>query len=109
MKLHEIIALNEDHEKSFLTSRIEPYKKSLYTYYKSLFCCEPIVMITSVFNTCSYCKIVPSNEFKDAIYAYLQVPYIVEDEEEEGYNEDLFYEYETICAYSKFLSELLEN
>lgn len=102
MKLHEIIKLNEDHETSLLVESLIPYKKSLLTYYKDYFCCEPILMVTSVSNAVQYAKIVPSNEFKDAIYAYIGVDYVNEENEDS----EEFAEFETINFNSILLKDL---
>lgn len=72
MKLHEIITINSDVEKSILFESILPYKRALYTYYKREFNCEPVLMVTDVFNAAQYVKIVPCNELTEAIYEYLQ-------------------------------------
>jgi hypothetical protein len=71
MKLHEIIALCEVGEQSISTEILFKYKKSLYTYYKRYYNCEPLLMVTDVFNACQYALIVPANEFQDAIDVYL--------------------------------------
>ncbi len=106
MYLHEIITANENHTTSILTSELIKYKKSLLKYYEALFCEEPILMVTSVFNACSYAKIVPSSEFNEAVCAYLEVPYIEQDENSPEFNEDLFNEFETINFNSIFLKQL---
>ncbi len=106
MNLSEIIETNEIHTISISTEQLIKYKKSLLVYYTDLFCCEPILMVTDVFNVGSFAKIVPSSEFNEAIYAYMGVPYIEQDENEEGFNEDLFAQYETINFNSIFLKQL---
>lgn len=83
MKLYEIIKTNESGHNSILTELLHPYKKSLYTYYKDLFQCEPVLMVTNVFNACQYALIVPSNEFIDAIYTYLENSDLTEEEKTE--------------------------
>lgn len=72
MLLHQIITTNETGTSAILTELLFKYKKSLYTYYKDLFCCEPVLMVTDVFNAAQYALIVPSNEFNEAIDTYLQ-------------------------------------
>ena len=106
MKLHEIIEINEDHEKSILIEKIVPYKKMLYTYFQRQFSSEPMLMVTEVSNAAQYAKIVPIGEFAEAIYAYMGVGYVVEDPEEEDFDEDLFAQYETICFNSVSLKDL---
>lgn len=103
MKLHEIIKLNEDHETSLLIEALFPYKRSLLTYYKDYFCCDPVLMVTDVSNAAQYGKIVPSNEFKDAIYAYMGVDYVDEDKTDS----EEFCEFETINFNSKLLKDLV--
>lgn len=106
MNLSEIIKTNESHTTSILTSELLKYKKALLTYYSDLFCSEPVLLVSSVSNACSYAKIVPSGEFSEAVYALLGVSHVVEDEKEEGFDFDLFAQYETINANSIFLKNL---
>ena len=106
MKLHEIIEINEDHEKSILIERMIPYKKMLNIFFNRDFTSEPLLMVTSVFNAAQYGKIVPAGEFMEAVYAYMGVCYVETDEEEEGFDEDKFAEYETICFNSISLKDL---
>ena len=82
MNLHEIIKANETDGLDISYQAIHPYKKSLYTYYKSLFCCEPILMITAVFNAVQYCKIVPENDFFEALDGYVNDMELNEEEKE---------------------------
>lgn len=105
MKLHEIIKQNENHETSLLIEKFFPYKKSLLVYYKNQFTSDPILMVTDVMNAVQYGKIIPAGEFYEAICAYLEVPYIIIDQLEDSFDEELFAQYETIC----FNSILLEN
>jgi hypothetical protein len=94
MYLHSIIECNEDHEKSLLWERIAPYKKMLYTYYKLYFGCEPMLMVTDVFNAAQYVKIVPEDELYEAARAY--------------YNEEDFDDwYENVCFNSLPLKNTL--
>lgn len=106
MNLAEIIKTNENPTTTILTSEIMKYKRSLLAYYRNLFCEEPILLVDSVFNTCSYAKIVPSSEFTQAVCDLLEVSHIVEDEKEEGFNFDIFAQYETINFNSIFLKDL---
>jgi hypothetical protein len=106
MYLHEIITANEAPQTAINTEEIIKYKKSLLTYYSEQFCEEPILMITSVFNACSYAKIVPASELNEAVCAYLEVLYIEQDENEQEFNEDLFSQFETINFNSIFLKQL---
>lgn len=83
-----------------------PYKKMLNIYFDREFTSEPLLMVTDVYNAAQYAKIVPAGEFNEAVYAYMGVGYVVEDSEEEGFDEDLFSQYETICFNSIPLSNL---
>jgi nitrate/nitrite-specific signal transduction histidine kinase len=80
MNLSQIIETNETGKQSILTELLYKYKKSLYIYYKDQFCCEPVLMVTDVFNACQYALIVPSNEFNEAIDTYLEDSEMSEDE-----------------------------
>jgi len=80
MLLHEIIATNAAGTSSILVELLGKYKKSLYTYYQDQFNCEPVLMVTDVFNACQYALIVPANEFQEAIYAYLESSELTEEE-----------------------------
>ena len=76
---------------------------SLYVYYKNDFNCEPIVMVCSVTNACTYIKVVGSNEFTEAACDYIGCePHELEE------NEDHAAEYETINFNSKFFKDLIE-
>lgn len=103
----EFIELNEAHTTAIEYSQFAPIKKSMYVYFKDLFGCEPVLMVTSVSNAAQYVKIVPSNEFTEAICAFLGCDYIIDDENEDGFDEDLFAQYETINFNSKLLKDLI--
>lgn len=102
MNLSSIITANESHTQSILIETMLPYKKSLLTYYSNYFGSrnEPMLMVTDVFNAAQYGKIVPANDFQDAIAAYLD-DYNCSDE-----NSENFAAYETICFNSIPLSKL---
>jgi hypothetical protein len=100
MKLHEIISTNEDIENSISFEVLQPYLKSLYSYYKDFFCCEPILMVTDVFNACSYAKIVSSNDFNEILEDYTKD---IEDHEERESS------IETINFNSQMLSDMIPN
>lgn len=70
MKLHEIIAHNENPKTEILIESMAPYFKSLRTYYEAYYCQECVLMVTTVFNAAQYGKIVPANEFSEAIDEY---------------------------------------
>ena len=108
MKLYEIIEINDNCPTSgILYELLVKYKKSLYIYYKDFFRSEPILMGCMVSNAVQYAKIVPSSELYEAICDYMAVPFVIENKEDDEYNEDVFCEYETICANSVFLSKIL--
>ncbi len=80
MLLHEIIAENEDPKYCFQVEILAKYKRSLLTYYRAQFNCEPCLMVTDVFNAVQFAKIVPINELYDAICAsYAGAPEDLED------------------------------
>jgi hypothetical protein len=102
MNLSEIIAQNEKADESILYELIHPYLKILYVYYKDLFCCEPVLMVTDVTNASQYCRIVDSNDFSEAVCDYLGL-----DSEPEDTESDDFADYETIMFNSKLLKDLI--
>lgn len=102
MRLSKLIDIfDNDHTVSILWDKVSPYKKILYAYYKKLFMCEPIWLVTSLTNSTCYGRIVPETDLYESITSYLEVPYIDSDNEEDESN------YEIICANSKLLKELL--
>jgi len=105
--LAAIIEANETKGTTVLYDKINMYKKSLYIYYKDLFCCEPVLLVDSCFNAAQYVKIVPSNEFYEAVCDLLDVSYIIEDENEDDFNFDTFSQYETINFNSRMLKDIL--
>ena len=86
MNLSQIIEINDNGTQSILVEILHKYKKSLYTYYKNYCNCEPMLMVTDVFNAAQYALIVPSNEFNEAIDIYLQNSGL-NDEEKQDQNE----------------------
>lgn len=106
MKLHEIIKDNEDPNTTILIEKMIPLKQELLDYYTEHFTSEPILMVTDVMNATQYGKIVPAGEFGEAVYAYMDVSCVVEDDSEEGFDADEFAQYETICANSIMLKDL---
>jgi hypothetical protein len=103
-----IIEANNKQDQSILFESLHPYLKSLYIYYKDLFGCEPVLMVTDVFNACQYAKIVPANDFNEAINAYLNVSYIEVEQDNKNFDSDLFAQYETINFNSKMLIDLIK-
>ena len=102
MKLHEIIELNSEDQKSVLIEEMAKYKRSLKTYFEDYFSTSDLIlMVTDVSNAAQYGKIVPASEFGEAIDAWLY-PEIVDLEDVES---DTCAEYETICANSLALSD----
>lgn len=79
-----------------------PIRKSLYIFYKDLFGCEPVLMVTDVFNAAQYVKIVPSNEFNEAVCAYIGCEvYEIQN------NDEYLAQFETINFNSKLLKDIL--
>ena len=102
MRLSELINIFDNkHTLSILWDKVSPYKKILYVYYKNLFMCEPVWLVTSLTNSTCYGRIVPETELYESITSYLEVPYI------DSENEEIETSYEIICANSKLLKELL--
>lgn len=83
MKLHEIIEANSILGAAISTGAIYKYKRSLLTYYRDAFCCEPILMITDVFNAAQYGKIVPSDDYRGAQYEYLKALGLCQEDAEQ--------------------------
>lgn len=101
MKLHEIINSNEKPDVSILYETLHPYLNSLYKYYLDYFCCEPILMVTDVFNAAQYCKIVSSNDYSEELNEYLDTCHL--DNETRQCSE------ETINFNSKYLKEFINH
>lgn len=100
MKLHKIIELNEDPKTAILIEKMLPYRKLLLRYYRNVFRCEPVLMVTSVSNAAQYGKIVPAGEFYDALWKW------VDWEQSE---EDIQFDMEVIAANSRMLSDLIQE
>jgi hypothetical protein len=99
MKLHEIIEINEDADKTILYEALHPYMKSLYVYYSNYFTSDPVLMVTDVFNAAQYAKIVPADELMEAVNDWVT--------SSGAGPEDIEAETETILFQSKFLRDLL--
>lgn len=102
-KLHELVEIfenNATNKQSVLIELIVPYKKQLLTYFKEFYLQDPILVITSVFNSCSYGFIVPADNYQESICDYLN-DYDCMNEENEN-----FAEWETINSNSIFLENL---
>jgi len=82
MNLSQIIATCDQGTSSILTELLFKYKKSLYTYYKAFHCCEPMLLVTDVFNACQYAIVVPENQFTEAVEAYLDAADLDEETKE---------------------------
>jgi len=102
MNLQQIILENNKDSQAINFETMQPYLRSLYAYYKDLFCCEPVLMVTDVFNACSYVKIVSSNDFNESVCTYIGCD--VWDLEN---NDDLLNQYETINFNSRLLNEFI--
>jgi hypothetical protein len=100
LNLSQIIEANEEPSKAISFETLQPYLRSLYTYYKDLFCCEPVLMVTDVFNACQYAKIVSSNDFNEAISEYLETIEDLNQEDRESQEE-------TINFNSQLLKDLI--
>lgn len=101
MLLHKIIESNDIPGTSILIENMIPYKKSLYTYYKNLFCrCEPLLMVVSISNAVQYGIIVSEDCFMDALIDWIGDPDCMNE------NNENFSEYETICFNSIPLAKL---
>lgn len=82
MNLSQIIATCDKGTDGILTELLFKYKRSLYTYYKAFYCCEPILMVTDVFNACQYGLVVPQNDFIEAVESYLDAAELDEETKE---------------------------
>lgn len=100
LKLHEIIEINESGRDSILISELQKYRKSLKVYYNHYFVRDPMLMVTAVFNACSYAIIVPGNEFTESVINYIGDPDCINEDNKN------FAEYETICFNSIMLDNL---
>ena len=106
MNANEIIEMNENPQITILIEEIIKHKEELLNYYTEEFMSEPMLMITYVMNAAQYGKIVPANEFKDAVCEYLEVDYINESPEEGTEEEGVFFQYKEINFNSMLLSKL---
>ena len=93
MLLHEIITTNEQPSFSILTSELFKYRNSLLIYYRNEFSRnnEPVLMVTSVFNACSYAKIVSECELSEAIDEYLNADSTLTEEDKETAKETILF------------------
>lgn len=81
----KIVAFHEDNaniEKTISFGVIVPHRKQLKIYYKDLFNCDPVFMVTMVTNNLCYGQITSSNDFLDAVNLYLQEADIEQEERE---------------------------
>ena len=106
MNANEIIEINENPQTTILIEEIIKHKEELLSYYTEEFMSEPILMVTDVMNAVQYGKIVPADEFTQAVCEYLEVDYINESPEEGTEEEEVFFQYEEINFNSMFLSKL---
>lgn len=100
--LAAIIEANESKGTTILYDKISMYKKSLYTYYKDLFCCEPVLLVDSVFNAAQYVKIVPCDDFNTYVCEIIGC-----NEDEIETNFDFLSQYENINFNSRMLKDIL--
>ena len=66
MKLHEIIETIDD-DISVSYEEVQPYRKSLKTYYAERWCSAPKFMVLFLTNSICAGKIVPSDQFDEAL------------------------------------------
>ena len=99
MKLHEIIENLNNPNQAILIEKIIPYKKSLLIYFSNDFCCEPILMVTTVLNACQYAQIVPFNDFFESVNDWVKSIKLETEEDKEN-------EIELINFQSIFLKDL---
>ncbi len=72
LKLSDIIRLSDESKTGIDISIIYQYKRSLLTYYTNYYSCEPVLIVTDVFNAVQYGFIAPSNEIDEAINTYFE-------------------------------------
>lgn len=105
LKLHEIIELLEAPGNSVLIELMQPYFKSLRTYYRensTRFKPELILMVTSITNATSYARIESVDEFTEALEEYINTMDLETEEEREN-------ERETINFNSRMLNEFIND
>jgi hypothetical protein len=106
--LASIIEANGDPKTSILYETLHPYLKSLYVYYKNEFNCEPVLMLTTLYNAAQYAKIVPCYELHEAICDWLNIWDFQDDPKSKYFDAEQFAEYETIQFNSKMLIDLIK-
>lgn len=90
MKLHQIISTFEDHpEVGILTETLYKYRRSLYVYYRDYFTCEPVLMVTDVMNAAQYARIVPANDYYEAVEEYLDTNDTLTEEDRKHERENI--------------------
>lgn len=82
MLLHQIIKLSEEGKTGILIELIQPYKKSLSTYFERYYTSKPALVVTAVFNAAQYGFICPSDEMQEAIETYLNGSDLSEEDKE---------------------------
>lgn len=85
LKLHQIVEMNDsDVSTSFEISEIKKYKRSLLTIYGN----NAVLMVTDVFNACSYGRISDICDFDEDIREYVEnrTP-LMNEEEAQNYRE----------------------
>ena len=98
----EFYQINQESRNSIEYSNLYPIMKSMYIFYKDLFNCEPVLMVTDVMNAAQYIKIVPSNEFNEAVCEYIGCEvYEIQN------NDEYLAQFETINFNSKLLKDIL--
>ena len=102
MKRLEFYQINNGPTNSIEYSNLYPIRKSMYIFYKDLFNCEPVLMVTDIYNAAQYIKIVPSNEFNEAVCDYIGC-----EVHEIQNNDEFLAQFETINFNSKLLKDIL--
>lgn len=94
MKTKDLIRENdkciEELSQSILVEEILGKRKSLYAYYKDQFGCEPILLITDIFNAAQYGFIVPESQFLEYANDYADKNSTSEDDKEQYVETMLF-------------------
>lgn len=89
MLLHEIIKANATLSVSIEMEQIIKYKKMLFTYFSQDG--EPILMVTDVFNSCAFAKIVNADELLNIVDSYVNEIENLSDEEKESTRETILF------------------
>ena len=100
MNLQELISAFKNNE-SASYEKVYPYKKLLYAYYKEVYMCDPVLIVTDVFNAVQFVAVCPFTDVTDWISDYLN-QFDMNDSEKLDSTE-------TILFNSRPLKDLLNN